>query len=280
MQKRVLAIHDISCFGRCSLTVALPIISAMGHECTILPNAILSAHTGIPGFTFRYLTDEMRPIAEHWKKLDLRFDSVFTGFLCNKEQIDITCDLIDHLRTKDTLVVVDPAMADGGELYTVFGPEFPGYMRELCSKADVIKPNITEACLMTGTEYVPGPYSESWISDLLRKVAEIGARYVILTGVYFDDEKIGAASCDCSTGRTTFHFQKTVPGCYVGTGDIFSSVLTGALLGGADLDTAVDMAVDFTSGAIRRTYEAGTDPLMGVNFEDGLPGLAGKLRKN
>lgn len=275
--KRVLAVHDISCFGKCSLTVALPIISAAGHECTVLPNALLSTHTGIGGFTYKDLTEEMEPILAHWRNLGLGFDSVFTGFLCNNEQISLCCDIIDSLNGSGPLVFADPAMADNGELYTVFGPEFPSEMRRLCAKADVIKPNITEACLMTGTEYVKGPYTKEWIGSLLSELADIGARHVILTGVYFDEENIGAAAYDCSTGRTDYSFRRKYPGDYVGTGDIFSSAAVSALLSGKDLPEAVDIATDLTTGCIARTYEQGTEPLYGVNFEDGLPAFMERL---
>lgn len=270
-QKRVLTVQDVSCFGKCSITVALPIISAAGMECTIMPDALLSAHTGIEGFTFKKLTDQMVPILAHWKKLGLRFDCIYTGFLCDAEQADICCDIVDSLRSEVGTVVVDPAMADNGELYPVFGPDFPKAMRRLCSKADVIKPNITEACMMLGRRFEKGPYTREWVEDLLEEAGRIGAGKVVLTGVYFDDREIGAAAYDCASGRVTYHMSRKVPGYYVGTGDIFSSALVSALMRGKSLEEATDIAVDLTGGSIRRTYEAGTDPLYGVDFEDGLP---------
>ncbi len=278
MQKRILALNDISCFGKCSLTVALPIISSTGLECTILPNCVLSTHTAIDGFTLRDLTGEMKPIISHWKNLGLRFDGIYTGFMCTKEQIDIASEAIESLRGKDTFVVVDPAMADNGKLYPIFGKEFPGYMRELCSKADIIKPNITEACMMLGIEYVPGPYTKEWVEKLLKDLSGIGARNIILTGVFFDSERIGAASYDCSTGKTEYHLRDTVPGYYHGTGDVFCSAVVAAIGRGHSLSDATDMAVDLTTDSIRRTYEAGTDVRFGVNFEDGLAAFAARVR--
>ena len=276
-QKRILALNDISCFGRCSLTVALPIISAAGLECTILPNCILSTHTAIEGFTLRDLTGEMRPIMKHWQDLGLKFDGIYTGFMCSKEQIDIACETIDSLRGEDTFVVVDPAMADNGKLYPIFDGEFPGLMRKLCGRADIIKPNITEACMMLGREYVPGPYTEEWIEGLLKDLASVGAKKVVLTGVYFDDKRIGAAAYDCASSSVEYHFNDMVPGYYHGTGDVFCSALVGAIGRGHTLGDATQMAVDFTAGSIRRTYEAGTDVRYGVNFEAGLKDFVNRL---
>jgi pyridoxine kinase len=159
-QKRILAVHDISCFGKCSLTVALPIISSTGVECAAMPTAVLSTHTGgFTGYTYRDLTDDMIPILEHWKTLDLRFDSIYTGFLGSFEQISIVSRIFDELKGKDTVIVVDPVMADNGELYPIFGKDFPKEMRKLCEKADVLIPNITEAALLLEEEYIKGPYS-------------------------------------------------------------------------------------------------------------------------
>lgn len=278
--KRVLAIHDISCFGKCSLTVALPIVSASGLECTVLPNVLLSAHTGIPGFTYLDLTDQMRPIMDHWHNLGLEFDCIFTGFLSDKEQIDIVCDTIDVLRKKDeAMIFVDPAMADNGVLYPVFEDEFPMQMRDVCARADVIKPNITEACLMTGTAYHDGPYTEEYIDGLLKGLKDIGAGKVILTGVHYDSEELGAIAYDCVTGEKEFFAEDRIPGEYVGTGDIFSSVAASALTKGLGFHDAVELAVEFTAACIRRTYKEGTDPADGVNFEEEIPLLVDRLNR-
>jgi pyridoxine kinase len=159
-QKRVAAIHDISCFGRCSLTVALPIISSAGIECAVVPTAVLSTHTGgIDGYTFHDLTDEIMPIAKHWKSLDLEFDAIYTGYLGSFHQLDIVSSLFDLLGSNDTLKVVDPVMADNGVLYKSFPADFPKGMRKLCAKADIIVPNITEAVLMLDEPYQEGPYT-------------------------------------------------------------------------------------------------------------------------
>jgi pyridoxine kinase len=277
-QKRVAAIHDISCFGKCSLTVALPIISAAGIEVSIIPTAILSTHTGgFTGYTFRGLTEDILPIARHWKALGLRFDAIYSGYLGSFEQLDIVSEVFDLLKTPETLIVVDPVMADHGRLYASFPETFPEGMKRLCSRADVITPNITEAALLLGLSYSEGPYERRYIDDMLRGLSRLGPKRVALTGVYFDEKKLGAASFDGRTGRTAYAFSALVEGYYHGTGDIFASALTACLLGGLTLEAALQTAVDFTAGSIRRTREAGTDVRFGVNFEAGLKEFAEKM---
>ncbi|HHT66057.1 MAG: pyridoxamine kinase [Caldicoprobacterales bacterium] len=277
-QKRVAAIHDISCFGRCSLTVALPIISSAGIECAVVPTAVLSTHTGgIDGYTFHDLTDEIMPIAKHWKSLDLEFDAIYTGYLGSFHQLDIVSSLFDLLGSNDTLKVVDPVMADNGVLYKSFPADFPKGMRKLCAKADIIVPNITEAVLMLDEPYQEGPYTADYIETLLRKLGEIGAKQVVLTGVHFDDKQLGAAAYDCETGEVEYSFAGWIEGYYHGTGDVFGSALVAALLRGFDLPEATEEAVRFTVGSIARTKAAGTDIRFGVNFESGLEELATRL---
>lgn len=276
-QKRVLAIHDVSCVGKCSLTVALPIISATGIEVPCLPTAVLSTHTGgFTGYTYRDLTEDMVPILNHWKSLDLQFEGIYTGFLGSFEQIDIVSKIIDEVGTH-AKVIVDPVMADNGKLYAIFPENFPQGMRKLCSKADLILPNITEAALMLGIGYKDGPYTEEYIGDILRGLAELGPRHIVLTGVFFDDDLLGAASYDADTGKVSYSFAKKVLGYYHGTGDVFSSVVTACVMNGVALDRAIEIAVDFTQKSIVRTYEAGTDVKYGVNFEAGIPLLLEQL---
>ena len=276
-QKRVLAIHDVSCVGRCSLTVALPIISAAGIECSGMPTAVLSTHTGgFTGYTYRDLTEDILPIAKHWKSLGVRFDGIYTGFLGSFEQIDITGSVIDMVG-EGAKVYVDPVMADGGKLYNVFPENFPQGMRKLCSRADVLLPNITEATLLLGEEYREGPYTEGYIRGLLERLSALGPREVVLTGVYFDDREVGAATYDAATGEVSHSLAETVPGYYHGTGDIFSSVVVACRTRGFPLAGAAEVAVDFTQRSIARTYEAGTDVRFGVDFEHGIPKLIGDL---
>ncbi len=277
-QKRVAAVHDISCFGKCSLTVALPIISSAGIEVCVIPTAVLSTHTGgLPGYTYRDLTKDILPIVSHWQTLDLSFDAIYTGFLGSYKQIDIVSEVFDRLNNPEALVVVDPVMADNGTLYTVFDEHFPQGMKKLCKKADLIVPNITEACLLLQKPYRPGPYDTAFIEELLFGLAGLGPRQVVLTGVCFDEKQMGAACYDAQRDTIDYSLSQRIDGFYHGTGDIFASTLTAGLLSGLNLNKASRIAVDFTVKSILRTKQAGTDERYGVNFEAGLNELSGIL---
>lgn len=278
-QKRVAAIHDLSGFGKCSLTVALPILSAAGIETSALPTAILSTHTGgISGYTYRDLTEDMRPVMKHWKSLDIKFDTIYTGFLGSFEQLDIVKEFFDAFRQEDNLILVDPVMGDNGELYTVFTREFAAGMRMLCQKADIIVPNLTEAALLLDEPYHPGPYTHAYIESLLRKLGALGPQKVVLTGVYFKEDELGAATYDRTTDTIDYVFTQKIPGYYHGTGDVFASALLSALLNDFSLIDAAAIAVHFTTDSIRRTYKAKTDYRFGVNFEQSFPDFLKELK--
>jgi len=273
-QKRVAAIHDISCFGKCSLTVALPVISAAGIEVSVIPTAILSTHTGgFTGYTYRDLTEDILPIVEHWQSLGLTFDAIYTGFLGSFEQIDIISDVFRRLKTEDNLIVVDPVMADNGKLYKIFPENFPAGMRTLCEKADIILPNITEAALLLDQPYREGPYDRAYIEGLIKALGALGPGEVVLTGVYFDEGQLGAAAYDKAAGTISYAFEERIEGYYHGTGDVFASAFLAARLRGLDIAQAAEKAVRFTVGSIRRTRDAGTDIRFGVNLEAGLSNL-------
>ena len=277
-QKRVAAIHDISCFGKCSLTVALPIISTAGIEVSVIPTAVLSTHTGgLIGYTYRDLTEDIHPIVSHWQSLNLSFDAIYTGFLGSFKQLDIVLKTFDQLKNPDTLIVVDPVMADNGKLYSTFPENFPEGMKKLCAKADVIVPNITEAAFLTGEKYIEGPYSRQVVERILNKLAGLGPKQVVLTGVYLDEKNLGAACYSTLTGEINYIEGRRIDGLYHGTGDVFASALVACLVNGCSLIKAADIAVDFTVGSIERTKQAGTDRRFGVNFEAGLPMLARQL---
>lgn len=270
-QERILAIHDISCVGRCSLTVALPIISSVGIECSGLPTAVLSTHTGgFTGFTYRDLTEDMVPIDDHWQTLDIKFDAFYTGFLGSFEQIDIVKKLFRDLSHEGTTIYVDPVMADGGKLYPIFGPDFPAGMRQLCEMADVIMPNLTELSFMLGIEYREGPYTREYIASVLEQARAFGVKQIVLTGISYEKGKVGAVYMDYGTGETGEVMRSEIPGYYHGTGDVFSSAFVGAKESGLILGDAVRAAVNFTVGSIMRTYDAKVDIRYGVNFEAGL----------
>lgn len=278
-QKRVAAIHDLSGFGKCSLTVALPILSAAGIETSALPTAILSTHTGgISGYTYHDLTEDMRPVMKHWKSLDIKFDAIYTGFLGSFEQLDIVKEFFDAFRQEDNLILVDPVMGDNGELYTVFTREFAIGMRMLCQKADIIVPNLTETALLLDEPFHPGPYTHAYIESLLRKLGALGPQKVVLTGVYFKEDELGAATYDRTTDTIDYVFTQKIPGYYHGTGDVFASALLSALLNDFSLIDAAAIAVHFTTDSIRRTYKAKTDYRFGVNFEQSFPDFLKELK--
>lgn len=278
-QKKVAAIHDISGFGKCSLTVALPILSAAGIETSVMPTAVLSTHTGgFTGYTYRDLTEDMIPFEKHWKSLDLTFDAIYSGFLGSFEQLKIVSTFFADFKTKDNLVLVDPVMADNGVLYSIFTPEFALGMRELCTHADIIIPNLTEAALLIGEPYQEGPYTTEYIKHVLKKLNEIGPERIVLTGVYEDEKELGAATYDHTTGEIGYAYASRIPGYYHGTGDVFGSALLAALLNGFSLNDSAHIAVDFTTASIRRTAEAKTDIRFGVNFEQSIPGFLKELK--
>jgi pyridoxine kinase len=265
---RILAVHDISCVGRCSLTVALPIISSVGVECSVLPTAVLSTHTGgFTGFTYRDLTEDIEPIKAHWKSLGLTFDAFYTGFLGSFEQIELVKDLVTELSNEKTTVYVDPVMGDSGKLYAIFNMDFPKEMRKLCEKADVLMPNLTELCFMLGLEYKDGPYTKEYIESIFKEAEVFGSDKIIITGVSFEPGKVGAVYKDYVTGETGQVMRPLIEGYYHGTGDVFGSALVGALESGISLEDSVKTAVDFTVSAIKRTKESGADVKYGVDFE-------------
>lgn len=279
MQKRVVAVHDISCVGKCSLTVALPILSAAGFETSVLPTAVLSTHTGgFTGYTFRDLTEDVTPILNHWKSLNLRVDSVYTGYLGSFEQISLVSGLIDTFRNENTLVMVDPVMADNGKLYAAFDEAFPKGMLSLVKKADIVVPNLTEASLLLGIPYPGDNCDRKTVHAILKALTELGPDEAVLSGVSFAEGKLGAAAYSKKTGKFYEYQAERVDGYFHGTGDIFGSALLAARLKGKDLGASIRVAVNYTLSAIRRTVEEGTDRKYGVNFEESVPELLKMLR--
>lgn len=274
--KRIVSIQDVSCLGKCSLTVALPIISAMGVECSIVPTAVLSTHTMFSGFTCKDLTDQIEPIAAHWKESGLGFDAVYTGYLASAEQIDYVCAFFDAFRQDGGMVVVDPVMADNGKLYPAFGPDFPAQMARVCAKADLILPNLTEASLLTGLPYRT-EQDEGYIKELLQALAALGPRYVALTGVSFEPDKLGVMYYDKVTGQYGSYFTQRLPASFHGTGDIFASTCVGGLTRGLPLGDALTLAADYTVESIRLTLESPDANWYGVEFERAIPYLVQRM---
>lgn len=272
--KRIVSIQDISCFGKCSLTVALPIISAMGIEACCIPTAVLSTHTGgFTGYTYRDLTSDIPNIAAHWNSINLNLDAVYTGYLGSFEQIKIVSDFFDTFKTDDNLLIVDPVMGDKGKFYAGFNEAFALEMKNLCKKADVILPNLTEAALLLGEEYVESGYDEEFIKNMLIRLSEIGSKIVVLTGVSFNDYSQGVMSYNSQTDEFFSYFSDNIPGYFHSTGDVFSSTLAGALVKEPNMSKAIKIAVDFTVDCIKHTVGHEKEHWYGVRFEECLPSL-------
>ena len=277
--KRIISIQDVSCLGKCSLTVALPIISAMGVETTIIPTAVLSTHTMFQGFTFRDLTDDMDPIKDHWKKEGFKFDAIYTGYLGSERQIKIVADYFDTFKSEGTVIVMDPAMADNGKLYPGFDNNFAKNMASLCAKADIILPNISEACLMLGEAYPGEDADEETVKGLLLKLSELGARYSVITGTEFADGTFGFTGYDKETKEFFKYGTKKVPWKSHGTGDVFASAATGALMNGFNVYDSLKVAADYTCACINNTYEDPDKVDYAVNFEAEIPYLLKLINK-
>ena len=272
--KRVLTIQDISCVGQCSLTVALPIISACGIETSVLPSAVLSTHTmGFTGFTFRDLTEDMPAICAHWKKEGLTFDGIYTGYLGSAKQIEYVKSIIANTAAEGCLVAIDPAMADNGNLYPAFDLAYVEEMKKLCAEADYLLPNITEACFLAGMDYRT-EYDRAYIDALIAKLCGLGAKNVILTGVSYQKGRTGVAVYE--NGEMQYYEHEQIAGGIHGTGDIYASAFVGAKLRGKSAYDAAKIAADYVVECI---LESRKDPdhTYGARFEPVLGKLIAKL---
>ena len=268
--KKILTIQDISCVGQCSLTVALPILSACGLETCILPSAVLSTHTaGFSGFTFRDLTDDMPEIQKHWQKENIKFRAIYTGYLGSIKQVGYVEDILNTMGTDDCVRIVDPAMADNGKLYSIFNDEYVAAMRTLCASADILIPNITEACFLSGVAYRES-YDESYVRELIEKLLKLGTKTVVLTGVSYAPDKTGVAVWENGSLRYYEH-DKLSKGCH-GTGDIYASAFTGALMNGNDVFASAKIAADYTVKCIANTL-GDESHWYGAKFETALRDL-------
>lgn len=268
--KKILTIQDISCVGQCSLTVALPILSACGMETCILPSAVLSTHTaGFSGFTFRDLTDDMPAIQAHWQKEGIRFDCIYTGYLGSTKQVGYVKNILDTMGNDGCVKIVDPAFADNGKLYPIFDSVYVDAMKTLCPSADILLPNITEACFLSGVPYKE-EYSENDIQELLIALSKLGCSTIVLTGVSYSPEKTGVVVYE--DGKISYYEHRRIAkGCH-GTGDVYASAFTGALMNGKSIFEAAKIAADYTVLCIEKTQG---DPAhwYGVKFETALPEL-------
>ncbi len=268
--KKVLTIQDISCVGQCSLTVALPILSACGMETVILPSAVLSTHTGgFRGFTFRDLTDDIPKIEEHWKNENIRFNAIYTGYLGSTRQIEMVSEILRTMGADDCISFVDPAMADGGRLYTGFDSAFVEEMKKLAFSADFLLPNITEACFLTDTEY-RSEYDRAYIDTLISKMKAAGAKNIILTGVSYGKATTGIEVVE-GEKRSYYEHILMPKGCH-GTGDIYASAFVGAMMNGNTAFDSAKIAADYTVKCIENT-QGDESHWYGAKFETALPDL-------
>lgn len=292
--KRVLTVQDISCVGKCSLTAAIPVISAMGIEVCPLPTAILSNHTAFSSFSFLDLTDKIPEILNEWKKQGFHFDAIYTGYLGSIKQIDLVHKILDEFAQNDTLVVIDPCMADNGKLYTGFSQDFVQQMAKLCGRANVILPNMTEACFLVNQDYDIFTHTNENITKLMEKLLSLGANHVVLKGVDFSSDKIGVAyysqknnndsrnligksMIENSIDDMKIYFHHRYDENFHGTGDLFASVVTGALVLKKELKEAVEIACDFIQESIECTLSNPNYNWYGVEFESALRNLSQKL---
>ena len=266
--KKILTIQDISCVGQCSLTVALPILSACGVETCILPSAVLSTHTaGFTGFTVRDLTEDIPAIKNHWLKEGIRFDAIYTGYLGSTQQIGYVADIFAETAAEGCVKVVDPAMADNGKLYPAFDQAYVEEMKGLCAEADFVVPNITEACFLAGVEYRT-EYDRAYIDLLLQKLTDIGCKNIILTGVSYAPGRTGIVVLE--NGSYAYYEHELLPNSCHGTGDIYASAFVGAFVRGNSAYDAAAIAANYTMECIRYTatldnhwYGAAFEPVLG-----------------
>ncbi|MEG0283927.1 MAG: pyridoxamine kinase [Erysipelotrichales bacterium] len=278
-QKRLVAINDISCFGRCSLTVASPIISVAGIETTLLPTALLSTHLDcFPGYVSYDLSKEMIAIKDHWKSFDLEFDSIYTGYLGSEEQVAITCAFIDEFKTDNCIVVIDPVLGDSGTFYELFDHNYAQVMKGLVTKADIITPNLTEACLLLDI-----PYSETFsreeIEKIVKDLSKFGPNQIVLTSVSFEKDKIGVLAYDKINDEIYYTSNEKINVPYAGTGDIFTSTLCASLLSNHNLKDSIEIASKYVFDTIVVTNKMNRDYRYGLNFEYHLSSLGTLLNK-
>ena len=276
-QKKAALINDISCLGRCSLTAAIPILSACGIESVPVPTGIFSAHTEFEGFVKEDLTDKMEQFVEHWKSLGIRFDCIYSGYLANRKQTETVQRFLLDFKKSDTLCIVDPVMGDNGVFYKGIDDSFIADMRFLCSAADIIVPNVTEACMLADIEPEVDGYGMDFVKELLVSLRNITPARIVITGVDLGDGQIGCAVYDSLMGKANMFFTPKTEGRFPGTGDVFASALTAAVLNGKGFTDAVQTAMGFTCKCVEATLEAETDRKYGLCFEPEIKNLIKSL---
>lgn len=261
--KRIVTIQDFSCVGSCSLTAAIPMLSAAGIECCGIPTALLSNHTGFPTFYSIDLTDKLKPISEQLKRENIDFDGIYTGYIASVEQIELIQEFIKQFRKPGAPVFIDPVMGDNGKLYAALNDDYPEHMRKFIAAADIITPNITEACLLTGRSFNPCPTLHE-TKEMLMELCDTGVRFAVITG-FSEKGQLGAVGC--FDGKFTECLTPKRDVACSGTGDVFASALLGAVLRGADYSQALEIATKFTFAAVDYTANAPDRRFYGIHFQ-------------
>ncbi len=272
-QKKIALINDMSCVGRCSLTAALPIVSACGFQAVPLPTGFFSAQSEFEGFVCADLTDRMQSFADHWKDIGVRFDAIYTGYLATRQQAETVKHFLIDFKKSDTLLVVDPVMGDNGEFYSGIDESFISEMRFLCAMADVITPNVTEAEMIAGIECTHPPYSADHIKELLINLRNLGTGRIVITGIESDDGQIGCAVYDSYTRKANMFFTPKAEGRFPGSGDVFASTLVSAIMKEKEFTDAVQIAMTFTCDCVEKTALSDDPRGFGLQFEPQIENL-------
>ncbi len=278
--KRVLTIQDISCLGKCSLTAALPVLSAMGMEAVILPTAVLSTHTGFKGAYVKELTEIIEPVTRHWKSQGINFDSISCGYLGSASQLVLVKRIFEEFKEADTKIVIDPVMGDHGRLYSGFDMDYVIQMREFCRSADILLPNLTEAAYLLGIEYNNLPKDREGYENLVLELSKLNKGIVICKGIRLEKEKIAVLAYNSHTMEMVFCEREYLNSQLSGTGDIFAAVCQGAFARGTELKEAAELAMDFVLECMKKTMADADHRWYGVNFEEALPFLFQKISRS
>lgn len=268
--------------GRCSLSVAMPIISSCGFEAVPLPTGILSAHTEFDGYICEDFTDKIEPFARHWKDIGMRFDCICTGYLASLEQAEKIKNFLLEFKKSDTILIVDPVMGDNGKFYSRIDDSFVSEMKFLCSLADVILPNVTEAQMLCGENCSEPPYSHSQVSELILKLSQTGAKYIVITGIESESHpgQIGCAAYDAVKGNANLFFAPKTQGNFPGSGDVFAASFAAAYMSGKSFTDSVQIAMGFTGESVAKTELAGSEHCFGLQFETQIPNLIKAVNTN
>ena len=266
-QKKIALINDMSCIGRCSLTAGIPIISACGFHCVPMPTGIFSAQSEFDGYVCADLTDKMQSFADHWKNIGVRFDAIYTGYLASKNQAETVKRFLIDFKKSDTFCIVDPVMGDNGEFYSGIDESFVEEMRFLCSMADIITPNVTEAEMIAGIDCTEAPYSTEHIKELLLKLRNLGTPRIVITGIESEDGQIGCAVYDSFTRKANMFFTPKSEGRFPGSGDVFAASLVSAVMSGKEFTEAVQIAMTYTCDCVEKTALSDEPRNFGLSFE-------------